>query len=384
MPDGTRGLNASSLQSCFPTYDDSMRLDHLPRPKARSLLLCCLLALAACGGEKEAGDKGAAGDQAIPVGIESVRQQPWVDEVQALGTVRARESVEVTAKVSETVQRVHFESGQQVGRGAPLVTLTGQQQIASLRAAEATANEAEKLYQRQSQLAAQQLIARASLDSQRATLDAARAQVTQIRANLSDRVIRAPFAGVLGIRQVSPGALVTPGTVIATLDDVSRVFVDFPLPERAIAGAGEGQAVTATTSAWPARNFDGTVSTVAARLDEGSRAATVRADFPNPDRALKPGMLMEVRLARGEGPALVIPEIAVQQVGSETFVWRVKQDGTIEKAVIELGGRVPGKVMVAKGLAAGDRIVTAGVGKLKANDKVTQAGEPPAPAAKAG
>lgn len=347
-----------------------------------------MLALAACGGggdDKPGAKSGQERNRAIEVGIEAVREQSWVDEVQALGTVRARESVEITAKVSETVQRVHFESGQQVGRSASLVTLSGQQQIASLRAAEAAAREAEQLYQRQAQLAAQQLIARASLDSQRATRDAAEAQVTQIRANLADRVIRAPFAGVLGIRQVSPGALVTPGTVIATLDDVSRVYVDFPLPERAIAGAGDGQAVTATTGAWPGRSFDGTVSTVAARLDENSRAATVRADFANPDRALKPGMLMQVRLARGEAPALVIPEIAVQQVGSETFVWRVKQDGSIEKAVVDTGGRVPGKVMVAKGLAAGDRIVTAGVGKLKPGDKVTQAGaaSPSTPAAAA-
>lgn len=361
-----------------------MRHDISPRVVSRSFLLFSMLLLSACGGDKEVAGQGPARNQAVPVGIESVREQPWIDEVQALGTVKARESVEITAKVSETVQRVHFESGQQVARGAALITLTGQQQIASLRAAEATANEAEKLYQRQSQLAAQQLIARASLDSQRATLDAARAQVTQIRANLSDRVIRAPFSGVLGMRQVSPGALVTPGTVIATLDDVSRVYVDFPLPERAIAGAGTGQAVTATTSAWPGRNFDGTVSTVAARVDEGSRAATVRADFPNPDRARKPGMLMEVRLARGEAPALVIPEIAVQQVGSETFVWRVRQDGSIEKAQIEVGGRIPGKAMVAKGLAAGERIVTAGVGKLKDGDKVTQAGETPAQAATGG
>ncbi len=361
-----------------------MRLDHFPQTAVRSLFLCSLLALAACGGGKETAGPGAGRNQAVPVGIESVREEPWVDEVQALGTVKARESVEITAKVSETVQGVHFESGQQVGRGAALVTLTGQQQVAALRSAEAAAAEAEKLYQRQAQLADQQLIARAMLDTQLATRDAARAQVTQIRANLSDRVIRAPFAGVLGIRQVSPGALVTPGTVIATLDDVSRVYVDFPLPERAIAGAGAGQAVTATTSAWPGRSFAGTVSTVATRLDEGSRAATVRADFPNPDRALKPGMLMEVRLARGEAPALVIPEIAVQQVGSETFVWRVKPDGSIEKAPIMVGGRVPGKVMVAKGLAQGDHIVTAGVGKLKAGDKVTQASPTPAKAASAG
>lgn len=354
-----------------------MRLSAPTQAFACLLLAASLTVLPGCrGGNDEAAKKGGDRDRPVPVGIETVRQQPWQDTVQALGTVRARESVDVTAKVSESVQRVHFESGQEVGRGAVLVTLTGQQQLAALRAAEASAAEAEQLYQRQAQLAAQQLIARASLDSQRATRDAARAQVAQVRANLSDRQIRAPFAGVLGIRQVSPGALVTPGTVIATLDDIVRVYVDFPLPEGALAGAGTGQAVSATTAAWPGRSFDGTVSTVSARVDEGSRAATVRADFPNPDRALKPGMLMEVRLARGEAPALVVPEIAVQQVGSETFVWRVKGDGSVEKANVEVGGRIPGQVMVSKGLAAGDRVVTEGVGKVKAGAKVVEAGVP--------
>ncbi|RMH91025.1 efflux RND transporter periplasmic adaptor subunit [Lysobacter pythonis] len=335
---------------------------------------CLTIALlAGCGGKTEA-EQGRRSERPLPVGMDTVREQPWRDTVRALGTVKARESVEVTAKVSETVRGVHFESGQQVARGAALVTLSGQQQLASLRAAEAAAAEAEQLYQRQSQLAAQQLVARASLDSQRATRDAARAQVAQIRANLADRVIRAPFSGVLGIRQVSPGALVTPGTVIATLDDLSHVHVDFPLPESALAGAGKGQVVVATSVAWPGREFAGHVSTIATRLDEASRAAIVRADFANAERALKPGMLMEVRLVRGEVSAIVVPEIAVQQVGSETFVWRVGPDGGVEKAAIEVGGRVPGRVRVAKGLTAGERIVTEGVGKLRAGARVVQAG----------
>ena len=230
----------------------------------------------------------------------------------------------------------------------------------------------------------QQLVARSTLDAQRATRDAARAQVAQIRANLSDRVIRAPFAGVLGIRQVSPGALVTPGTAIATLDDVSRVFVDFPVPETELADVGAGQALVGHVATFGERSFDGTVSTVSARLDTASRAATVRGDFPNPDGLLKPGMLVQVTLRRGSRQALVVPEIAVLQIGNETFVWRVKADGTVEKANVEVGGRVPGKVMLKAGVEAGQRIVTEGVGKLQAGAKVAEGGAAtnPAPAAK--
>lgn len=344
--------------------DSTMR-----RRLAGGLVLCMLAA--AC---QRAGDGpvrgNARGDKPVPVVIETARQQPWQDELRALGTVAAHEAVTVTAKVSETVEQVHFESGQAVVRGAPLVTLSGRQQQAALAAAEATATEAERQFQRQSQLAGQQLIARSALDAQRATRDAARAQVAQVRANLADRVIRAPFAGVLGIRQVSPGALVTPGTAIATLDDVQRVYVDFPVPETELAGVAPGQAVSGTTGTWPGRRFDGTVEVVSARLDAGSRAATVRAGFANPDRALRPGMLVEVRLTRDERPALVVPEISVQQVGTETFVWRVGADGKVAKADVVVGGRIPGKAMIRSGVKAGDRIVTDGVGKLREGDKV--------------
>lgn len=345
------------------------------------LPLAAVLALAACGDRGAAAQAGRGDRNApVPVVVETVREQPWTDSLRALGTVQARESVTMTAKVSETVQQVHFESGQAVARGAALITLSGQQQVAALASAEAAANEAEKLYQRQDQLAQQQLIARASLDTQRATRDAARAQVAQIRANLSDRVIRAPFSGVLGIRQVSPGALVTPGTVIATLDDVSRVYVDFPVPETELADVASGQALVGRSGTYAGREFSGTVATVSTRLDAGSRAATVRGDFPNPDAALKPGMLVEVSLARGTRPALVVPELAVQQIGSETFVWRVKADDTVEKANVEVGGRIPGKAMLRKGVKAGERIVTEGVGKLQAGARIAAAAPADAPA----
>ena len=340
--------------------------------------IACLLA--ACGdGDTPKGPQGR-GNAPVPVLVAEVAEEPWTDHVRALGTVRAREAVTVTAKVSETVQRVHFQSGQEVARGAPLVTLSGQQQQAALASAQAALKEAEQLYARQSTLAGQQLIARASLDTQRAARDAARAQVAQIRANLSDRVIRAPFAGVLGIRQVSPGALVTPGTEIATLDDIARVFVDFPVPETDLAGVSPGQALVGRVGAYGDRSFDGKVETVSARLDAGSRAATVRGDFANDDRALKPGMLVQVELARDTRQALVVPEIAVQQIGTETFVWRVKPDMTVEKVDIEVGGRVPGKVMLASGIKAGDRIVVEGTGKVQPGSTVTEGAAAPAAA----
>ncbi|MHB8912741.1 MAG: efflux RND transporter periplasmic adaptor subunit [Lysobacter sp.] len=334
--------------------------------------IALVVGLSGCG--KDAPSGGSAAERPVTVTTAQARLQPWTDTVQALGNVKARESVTVTAKVSETVQRVHFASGDLVAAGAPLVTLSGQSQQAALTAARAAASEADSLYRRQSELAAQQLIARSALDSQRATRDAARARVAQVRAEIGDRTIRAPFAGVLGLRQISPGSLVTPGTAIATLDDTARVFVDFPVPEAMLANVAVGQSLSATSPAYPGRNFDGIVSTVDARVDQATRALTIRGDFANADRALRPGMLLQVTLSRPDRPALLVPEIAVVQVGNDAYVFRVKPDNSVERVDVQIGARRGGLAEVSEGLKAGDRVVVDGTGKLRPGSKVVEGG----------
>ena len=354
----------------------------LNRFALRALLVALpLLLLAACGDDKGAQAKpnGNAAERPIPVTTQVVQASAWNDTLQALGTAKARESVTLTAKVSEIVQDVHFESGQQVAAGQKLITLKGDAAQASLVQAEATYAEAERLYRRQKELADQQLIARSQLDTQLALRDAAAARVRQARADIGDRSVRAPFAGVLGIRQVSPGSLITANSSIATLDDLSRMYVDFQVPEAALASVATGHAVTAATTAYPGETFQGTVETVDARIDPTTRAVTVRAVFPNPDRKLRPGMLLDVRLFRPERQALVIPEIAVVQVGRDSFVYRVKADGSVEQAPITAGVRRDGRVEIVEGLAAGERIVIDGTGKLRPGVKVADAA-PAAPA----
>lgn len=336
------------------------------------------LGLAACGSEGTPGGPGGGagqgGDRPTPVTTIRIQPETFADSVTAIGTVKARESVTVTAKVSEIVQTVHFDSGQNVRAGDPLITLSNRQQQASLAEAQAAADEAERLYRRQSELAQQQLIARAQLDNQRAARDAARARVAQIRAQLADRVIRAPFSGVLGLRQVSPGALVTPGVAIATLDDLSRVYVDFPLPEAQLSLVAAGRRISGRATAYPDRAFDGAVTTIDARLDPATRAVLVRADFPNSDRLLRPGMLMTVEVPGVERKALLLPEIAVTQVGRDSFVYRVKSDDSVEQVKVTVAARRGGKVEIADGLAAGDRVVVEGTGKLRAGGKVSEGG----------
>lgn len=343
-----------------------------PRRLAALALAALSTVLAGCARDEARAADGTT--QAIPVTTTVVAVQPWTDLLRAVGTVQARESVAITAKVSETVERVHFDSGDAVTAGEPLVTLSGRQQRAALAEAQAAASEAERLYRRQRELADQQLIARSQLDTQRATRDAARARVAQVQAQLGDRTIRAPFAGVLGIRQVSPGALVTPGTVIATLDAIDRVFVDFPVPERALATLAQGQRVEGRAAAYPGIDFSGTVATVGSRIDPSTRTVTVRADFPNPDHRLRPGMLVEVRLHQPEREVLVVPEIAIVQVGTDSFTWRVGADGTVARAPVRVGSRQAGRAEILSGLEAGDRIVVDGTGKLRDGSVVVDAG----------
>jgi membrane fusion protein (multidrug efflux system) len=178
---------------------------------------------------------------------------------------------------------------------------------------------------------------------------------------------------VLGLRQVSPGSLVTPGTPIATLDDISLIKLDFQVPERFLAVLERGQGVTARSGTYPGRDFIGEVTSVDSRVDPVTRSVTVRAEIPNPERRLRPGMLMTVQVFLEPRRAIVVPEIAVVQVGTDSFVYRVKPDDTVERAAVQLGSRREGRVEVTAGLDAGNRIVVEGTVKLRDGSHVVEA-----------
>lgn len=342
----------------------------------RRLLLPLLLAsaLSACGGDGPG--QGSGPPPAAIVTTGTVQSKPWRDAIEALGTARANESVMVTAKVTETVVRVNFEDGDLVEAGQVLVDLSGRAEVAGLEEAAASYREARQQYERQQQLAAQKLIPAGQLDAQRATMEASRARLDATRARLADRVITAPFAGVLGFRQVSPGTLVSPGTTIASLDDISLIKLDFSVPEAYLPVLSKGQAIEARSTAWPDRRFAGVVATVDSRVDPVTRAVAVRAEIPNPDRLLRPGMLLSVQVFQPERQAIVVPEISVIQVARDAHVFRVREDGTVEQVNVTLGARRPGEVEVIEGLAAGDRIVVDGTVKLRNGARVAEA--PPA------
>lgn len=338
----------------------------------RSVLISLSLSLvAACSPSNT--DEKKAGTQAIPVTTIVVETSDWIDTIEAVGTTKARESVTLTAKITETVRKVNFTDGQQVDAGDVLVELTSGQQVAALAEAQATYKDATRLMQRNDDLVRQGTVSKQVADTARATHDSGQARVALLRAQLSDRVVTAPFSGVLGLRQVSVGALVTPGTVITTLDDIDTIKLDFSLSERYFAKLSKGLELNATTVAYPDRKFSGHVLSLDSRVDPVTRSVLVRAELPNPDHALRAGMLMTVNVLQPARGVLAIPEISVEQVGTESFVYRVGAGDKVERIGVELGDRRDGKVEISKGLEAGARVVVDGTVKLRDGSTITDA-----------
>lgn len=340
----------------------------------KTTLLAALTALlAACSGSAP---DGAARNSAPAVSVTTTVVQPvnWVDTLEAVGTTKARESVTLTAKITETVRKLNFRDGQEVDAGDVLVEMTSGQQVAALAEAQANYKDAERLMQRNDDLVAKGTVSQQVADTARATQESSKARVNFLRAQLSDRVVTAPFSGVLGLRQVSVGALVTPGTVITTLDNIDTVTLDFAMPERFLAALAPGLDVQAISVAYPGRSFEGTIVSVDSRVDPVTRAVLVRAEMDNEDHALRAGMLMTVRVLRPSREVLAIPEIAIEQVGADSFVYLVGEDNEVKRQKVTLGERKQGRVEVREGLAAGARIVKDGTVKVREGSKVVDAG----------
>lgn len=323
-----------------------------------------LALLAACGGQPQA-PAGAQAQKPQPVLVHTVAASEWVDRIQALGTARANESVTLTAKTAETVARVNFSDGQQVEAGAVLVEMTDRTEVAQLKEAQAAYSEAEKQYERLRGLVKQGTVTQSQVDQQLAARDSARARMEAIRVRLSDRVVTAPFAGVLGFRTVSPGTLVQPGTVITTLDDITTIKLDFSVPETFLAALAPGQAIDAKSAAYPGQVFKGVVTSLDSRVDPMTRAIVVRAEIPNPERLLKPGMLMSVEVINRPRNSLSVPEVSLSALRERMFVYRVDAQNVAHEIEVRIGSRRTGEVEIVEGLAAGDRVVTDGLVRMR-------------------
>ena len=300
----------------------------------------------------------------VSVLVATVRSEPFARVIEAVGSARANEAVDITAMESNRITEIHFREGQQVGKGEVLVEFDSHQARAALAEAEAALQDSQRQFKRSRDLFATKALSESQLDQINATLRANEARVSGARSRVDDTIIRAPFTGRVGLRNVSVGSFVNPGTVITTLDDTSVIKVDFSVPEVFLANIAEGLEIKARTSAYPEAEFTGKVQSIGSRLDPVSRAITVRAQIGNRDARLKPGMFMTVKVARPEPPALLVPEQALVPEGGRKFLFVVRQ-GKASRVEVETGRRRPGQVEIIEGLVAGDVVVVEGTQKVR-------------------
>ncbi|MEP5764288.1 MAG: efflux RND transporter periplasmic adaptor subunit [Halieaceae bacterium] len=292
-----------------------------------------------------------------------LEQQPFQSRVNALGTLRAWESVVITSSVSETVAALYFEDGETVEKGKLLVTLQQEEEQASLREQQEFLREQDREVARLENLARSNQVAQTELDQRRTMAAIARNRIEREKALIEDRNITAPFAGILGLRQVSAGALVAPGQVITTLDDTSRMRLDFTVPARFLRFLEPGQVLEAGTAAYP-QSFNGELAAVDSRVDPVNRSITARASFDNAEGLLKPGLLMQVVVLGDMRETLLIPEESLLSRGGQHFVWLVEEQ-MARRVEVEIGDRRPGWVEITAGLNAGNQIVRDGVSRLR-------------------
>lgn len=345
------------------------------------------LAFAGEGDEKR-GPGGARGGQAVAVA--TVASRDFSDQIRVLGVARGRRSVNITSSTSELITRVMFMDGQRVSAGTPLVALEAREEDAGIIEAQARLDQAQRQYDRFQALAERGIAPRVTAEAAEADLASARASLSAARARLGDRVIRAPFAGVIGLTTVTPGTLISPGGVIATLDDTSTIRVDFPVPERYLGVLRPGLPLTATSDAYRDEGFSGRILLVDSRINEMTRAVTARAEFPNPGGRIIPGMMLRVSVAQGQRSSAAAPEAAVQYEGEIAYVYRIVRGDrgeTAQRTEIRPGVVEGGFVEILSGVDVGDRIVGSGLNRIQPNAPVTTGNTPaggPARAAGAG
>jgi membrane fusion protein (multidrug efflux system) len=336
---------------------------------AFSAISAGLMAAAGCESEP-AGQSGWGGfNAATKVITRVVQPQRLVDEIQALGTAKANESIEIKPRISSVVTRIAFEEGQLVRQGDLLIELENSEILAGLAVAEASLRESRSLYERSKSLIDTQVISAANLEQLLAAMQVDVAEVEEARARLAHTTIRAPFTGRVGLRRVSPGGFVDTSSVITTLDDTETIKLDFSIPETFLTVVSEGMNIEAESLVYPERTFAGEVDSIDTRLDPVARSVRIRAIIPNQDGALKPGMFMTVNLQRDRGEVLVAPEESIVPEGGQQFVFLVR-DGVAQKQAVTLGRRVPGSVEIVSGLSVGDTIVTEGTHKIRHGSQV--------------
>ena len=307
----------------------------------------------------------AGGPPFIPVNMMKVSATPVSSTVNAVGALIAEDSVVLRPEIDGRIDKLLFKEGQPVKQGEVLVTLDSAEQRARLAAAQADLKLAESRYKRSEELVAQNFISRQALDEARANLDILRARLRQEQVALDKTVLRAPFAALAGLRQVSPGAYVNKGDDIVRLDALGTLKLEVPVPETYLPLVRIGLPITLTVDALPGQSFSGKVHAIDPVVDPVSRNVRVRARIPNPAGTLKPGMFARaIADLGGKTHAILLPEQVIVPRPDGAYVV-LAVDGKAALRKVTLGKREPGRVEIVSGVQAGDTVVLDGQIKLR-------------------
>lgn len=311
-------------------------------------------------------------EKPLDVIVQSVKSRPLQNNIEALGNLRANESAVLTARSTKTVTRINFEDGQRVAKGDLLVQMTNAEEAALLEEAHLTSEEARRQWERIEALSKSGAISASERDERKRQYEAARAHAQALDSRLKDLIITAPFNGVVGIRNVSVGSLIAPGDVITSIQDDSKMKLDFTVPAMYLRSLRKGVPIEANSEDLGGKLFKGQIFSIDNQIDEATRSIKVRAILDNPERELKAGLLMNVIVRADLRHALVISEAALVPMGSNNFVFIVQSGKAgsntfvAEKRQIAIGQRYKGMVEVLEGLSENEKVVTHGLQKIHA------------------
>lgn len=331
------------------------------------LLACSVLFLAVSAFAQ----KPQKSEKPLDVIVQSVALRDLQNNIEALGNLRAYESTVITAKTTKTVTHIHFDDGQRVNKGTVLVEMTNAEESALMDEARLTATEAKKQLERNEALAKTGAVSPSLLDQRTREYQAAQARYLAVQARLKDLIITAPFSGVVGLRDISVGSLVTPGQVITTLNDDSKMKLDFSVPAVYLRSLKVGLPIEAQSYDLGNKIFKGKIFSIDNQIDESTRSIKVRAILDNPNHELKQGLLITVVVRADVRKSLVLSEAALVPMGSNNFVFVLQPNKdtrvspwVAEKRQIQIGQRYKGLVEVVGGLKEGEKVVTHGLQKI--------------------
>ena len=319
--------------------------------------------------DRRSGGLGRA-TQARSVLVAPVRRESVSDRLEAIGTVNANESVTVTAKTQGVIRSIRFEDGQTIKRGEEIASIDAGVEDAALDIELANLEQQKNQLARVAELAKSDNVSKSKLEDQMALVRKAEGNVAAARVRSTDRRIVAPFSGIVGTRRISVGALVSPGTVVATLEDISVVKLDFAIPETFLSSLRPGLDIEAIASAYPRETFKGKVFSIDSHIDPKTRSVNVRAIVPNLDLRLRSGMLIRVDLIKDRRDSLVIPEAALQPENDKQYVFVVGANNIAERTPVTIGRRRMGSIEILEGLKEGDWTIKEGMQDLRSGAKV--------------